>query len=111
MKMRPFLTVLVVLTFCNLPLAVAAGDAKEGQTAYTKSCVSCHAADGAPKEAIAKMMKVEMRRLGSKEVQAKTDADLRKDILEGVGKMKPVKGLNDKQVVDLIVFVRTLSAK
>ncbi|HEX9597443.1 MAG TPA: cytochrome c [Anaerolineales bacterium] len=86
-------------------------DAKAGQAAYTKSCVSCHAADGSPKEAIAKMMKVEMRHLGAKEVQAKTDSELRKDTLEGVGKMKAVKNLTDRQVVDLIAFVRTLAAK
>ena len=87
------------------------GDAKAGQTAYTKSCGACHAADGAPKEAIAKMLKVEMKNLVSKEVQAKSDAALRKEILEGTGKMKGVKGLNDKQVGDLIAFLRSLAKK
>ena len=94
----------------NAALAQQA-DARAGQAVYTKSCVSCHAADGAPKEAIAKMLQVEMRHLGSKEVQAKTDVELRKDSVEGIGKMKAVKGLDDKQVADLIAFLRTLKAE
>ena len=86
-------------------------DAKAGQATYTKACGSCHGPDGAPKEAIAKMMKVEMRHLGSKEVQAKADPELRKEIVEGVGKMKAVKGLSDTQVGDVLAFVRTLGKK
>ena len=109
--MRPYLSILLLLPFCILPLKAAPGDAKEGQAAYTKSCGSCHAADGTPKEAIAKMMKVEMRHLGDPEVQAKSDAELRKDILEGIGKMKAVKGLNDDQAANVIAFMRTLAKK
>jgi mono/diheme cytochrome c family protein len=82
-----------------------------GKAAYTKACGSCHGLDGAPKEAIAKMMKVEMRHLGSKEVQAKNDAGLRKDIVEGTGKMRPVKGLSDTQVNDVVAFLRSLATK
>ena len=84
-------------------------DVKAGEASYTKACGSCHAADGAPKEAVAKMMKVEMRHLGSKEVQAKTDDELHKDTVEGIGKMKAVKGLTDDQAANIIAFVRTLA--
>ena len=107
--MRLFTTIILFLAFCNLPLKAAPGDATAGKAVYTKSCGTCHAADGAPKEAIAKMMKVEMRHLGDAEVQAKSDAELSKDTLEGTGKMKAVKGLNDGQTADLIAFVRTLA--
>jgi mono/diheme cytochrome c family protein len=54
------------------------------------------------------MMKVEMRALGSKEVQAQSDADLKKIITGGKGKMKPVSTLSPKQVDDVVAFIRTL---
>ena len=46
-----------------------------------------------------------MNALGSKEVQAKKDADLKKDIVEGNGKMKPVK-LTDEETANVIAFLR-----
>ena len=63
--MRTFLTIILFLTCFILPLRAAPGDAKAGQATYTKSCGSCHAADGSPKEAIAKMLKVEMKNLAA----------------------------------------------
>ena len=59
---------------------VFAADAKAGQAVYDKSCKSCHGADGTPNAAIAKMMKVEMKDLKSAEVQAMSDADIKKVI-------------------------------
>ena len=46
--------------------------------------------------------------LGSKEIQAQTDADLKKTIIAGKGKMKPVAALTEQQVGDVVAFVRTL---
>ena len=86
-------------------------DLKAGKASYDKSCATCHSADGAPKEAIAKMMKVEIPHLGSAEVQAKSDADLHKAVMEGVGKMKPVKSLDHKDVANVIAYVRTFAKK
>ena len=87
------------------------GDGKDGKAVYTKRCATCHGPEGEGKESIAKMMKVEMHPLGSKEVQAKSDADLHKIITEGTGKMKPVKDLSAQEVKDLIAYVRTLAKK
>lgn len=107
--MRKFLILGLILTVALLTqVAIAGGNAEAGKAVYDKKCASCHGPDGTPKAAIAKMMKVEMRHLGSKEVQAKDDAQLRKDSVEGVGKMRPVKGLSDEDVTNLIAFVRTL---
>lgn len=91
-------------------LVLGAGDTAKGKTLYAGKCASCHGPDGVGKEAIAKMMKTTMRPLGSKEVQAKSDAELRKDIAEGVGKMKPVK-LSESELADLIAYVRSLAKK
>jgi mono/diheme cytochrome c family protein len=87
---------------------MVAGDAAAGAAVYAKKCATCHGAKGEGKASIAKMLKVELRALGSKEVQAKSDDELRRDIAEGIGKMKPVKGLSDKDLSDLVAFMRTL---
>ena len=57
---------------------------------------------------MAKVLKVDIKHLGSADVQGKTDDDLKKAILEGFGKMKPVKRLTDDDVDNIIAFVRTI---
>jgi len=84
----------------------AFADAAAGKTVYAANCEKCHGADGAGKAAIASMFKVTMKPLGAA-VKGKTDADVAKDITQGVGKMKPVK-ISDAQVKDVIAYVRTL---
>jgi mono/diheme cytochrome c family protein len=98
----------VLLLAAAIPLLSAGkGDATAGKELYTKKCATCHGPAGEGKESIAKMFKVEMHQLGSKEVQARSDADLRKIITEGTGKMKPVTGLSDTEIANLIAYVRT----
>jgi cytochrome c1 len=46
--------------------------------------------------------------LASKEVQARTDEELKQVILKGQGKMKPVAGVTEKQAADVVAFLRTL---
>lgn len=86
----------------------AQGDAKAGKAIYDKSCATCHSADGTPKEAIAKMLKAEMKHLGTAEIQAKSDGELLKAVTEGAGKMKAVKGVAGKDAANVVAFVRTL---
>ena len=88
-------------------LAFAAGDATAGKAVYDKSCKSCHGADGTPNAAIAKSMKVEMKHLGSPEVQGSSDDVLKKAITDGQGKMKPVKNASAK-ADDVVAYMRTL---
>ncbi len=95
---------IVFVAACGLAVA----GAPEGKTVFESKCQPCHGPAGEGKPAIAKMFKVEMHPLGSKEVQAKSDAELKKIITTGNGKMKAVSGLSDKQVGDVIAFVRTL---
>jgi len=52
------------------------------------------------------MLKAEIPLLGSGDVQAKSDDEIRKAITEGYEKMKPIKGLSDKDVRNVIAFVR-----
>lgn len=97
-----------LLLVSSSTLLANGGNATAGKRVYTKKCATCHGKQGEGKAAIAKMMKVELRPLGSKEVQAKDDAALRKTIVEGVGKMKPVKGLSDADLNNVLAYVRTL---
>lgn len=111
--MRRWLTHwLVLLGLVTTPLLHAGkGDAKAGKAVYDKQCATCHGESGEGKAAIAKALKVELRHLGSKEVQAKSDAELRDNITKGTGKKKPVKGLSEKQLDDVIAYLRTLAKK
>lgn len=99
---------ITLLATMFLAASLAYAGAPEGKPVYVAKCQGCHGANGEGKAAIAKMFSVTMHPLGSKEIQAKTDADFKKVITEGHGKMKPVGGLEDKQVADVIAFVRTL---
>jgi mono/diheme cytochrome c family protein len=91
--------------------AAAAAVAKDGEAIYMAKCNNCHGPDGAGKPAIAKMMNVTMKPLGSAEVQAKSDADFKAVITAGTGKMKPVAGIAAGDLDNLIAYVRTLKKK
>jgi len=104
--MRTILITLTAITICAT--VASAADAKAGQEVFAKSCKSCHGADGTPNPAMVKMMKVDMKNLGSAEVQALSDADIAKIITEGKGKMKPVKSVAGPGVDNVVAYVRTL---
>ena len=106
MKAAGFAVAMAFLFGVHLALAQS-GDAKAGKAVFDKQCATCHGPDGTPKDAVAKMLKVEMRHLGSKEAQARSDADIHKAIVEGYQKMKPLK-LAEKDVANVIAHTRTL---
>jgi mono/diheme cytochrome c family protein len=109
MRGLPILIALFAILLFTTPMIAA--DAGAGKDLYAKKCASCHNDNGEGKDTIAKMFKVEMKPLGSKEIQSKSDADLKKVILEGSGKMKPVKDVDAKAADDIIAYVRTLAKK
>jgi mono/diheme cytochrome c family protein len=86
----------------------AAASAKDGEAIFAAKCKNCHGADGSGNPAIAKMMNVTMKPLGSADVQAKSDADLKAVVTAGSGKMKPVTGILAGDVDNVIAYVRTL---
>jgi mono/diheme cytochrome c family protein len=99
-------TLLVLGLAVGAASAVQAADATAGQAAFDKSCKSCHGPDGAGNPAIAKMFKVDMRDLKSADVQAMSDADLKKVITDGKGKMKPVASAS-ASAADIVAYMRT----
>jgi len=99
-----FATVIIIAT------SAAGGYAAGGTAAktYEKACKSCHGADGTANPAIAKMMKVEMRDLQSPEVHALSAADIKKVIVQGKGKMKPVTSVAGAAADDVAAYVKTM---
>jgi mono/diheme cytochrome c family protein len=93
------------LPVCAVFLAFGAiqafGAAADGKAVYDAKCKGCHKADGSG------MAAMKMKPLGSAEVQAKSDADLKKVITTGVGKMK-AQSVTDAQATDLVAYIRTL---
>ncbi len=109
MSPRVAVPALVLLALVVLSSTLAfAGDVDAGKAAYLKRCKTCHGTEGQGNPGMAKVLKVEIKHLGSEHVQAKSDDDLKKAILEGFGKMKPVKRLTDDDVDNIIAFVRTI---
>jgi mono/diheme cytochrome c family protein len=104
MKLR----ILLAAVLLGAPLS--SGWGADGKALYEKSCKTCHGASGEGNAKIAAMLKVEIRHLGSPEVQAKSDAELKKAIVAGVGKMKPVK-MSGSDADSVVAFVRTLKQK
>jgi mono/diheme cytochrome c family protein len=86
----------------------AAGDAAAGKAVFEKACKNCHGATGEGNPTIAKMMKVEMKPLGSAQVQSLRDDDLKKVVTDGKGKMQPIRTVTGKSVDDVVSYVRTL---
>jgi mono/diheme cytochrome c family protein len=98
----------IALLFLAASAASWAADAKAGKAAYDRACKSCHGLDGAPVAAVGKMMKVEMRDLRSPEVQAASDADLKKIVTDGKGKMTAVKSVTGAAIDDVVAHTRSL---
>jgi mono/diheme cytochrome c family protein len=110
--MRSIVAMLLVSTMLYVtPLFAGEGDAAAGKDLFGKKCASCHGASGEGKDSVAKALKVEIHHLGSKEVQTKSDADLKKVIVEGTGKMKGLKDIDAKGADDVLAYMRTFAKK
>lgn len=74
---------------------------------FKTNCAPCHGADGKGKTPVGKSLHV--KDLAADEVQAQSDADLCKIILEGKGKMPAYNGkLSDDEIRALVTFIRSL---
>jgi mono/diheme cytochrome c family protein len=108
---KRILLIIVIPAVLLLAMPSFAADAAAGKDAYLKKCATCHGQAGEGKDAMAKMLKITLIHLGSKEAQARSDAELRKIPLEGKGKMKPVKDMTPQMAEDIVAFLRTLATK
>jgi cytochrome c553 len=104
---KHFLIALPLMLLFAAPSTLLAADAAKGKELYMKRCKVCHAEDGAGTPAMQKKYP-KMLPLGGAEVQKKTDAGLKKEILEASNHKAIAKALTPEDVDNLTAFVRTL---
>ena len=83
-------------------------DVDAGKVLYDKNCKKCHGAQG---EGVARMyalVDAKVVHLGSRQAQSKSDAEIAKEITEGVGKMEAVEDVTPSQAKQITAFMRTL---
>jgi mono/diheme cytochrome c family protein len=101
-KMTRSLVVLAVI----VPFACAMSFAQSGEAIYRAHCQTCHGPTGTPNPALAKMLGV---KAGSDpSVKNLTVDDMIAAVKDGKNKMKPIKGLSDAQIKDVVMYFRTL---
>src|SRR5215831_4286693 len=76
-------TLIAIGAAALLTTSAWAADAAAGKTLFATKCKTCHGADGTPPPAMAKSMGV--KPMNDPSVQGASDADLKNDILKGVG--------------------------
>lgn len=91
--------------------AVAGGMcfAQTGEAVYKAHCQSCHGATGTPNPGIAKLLGV--KPANDPAVKKLTPAEMEAVVKNGKGKMKPVAGLSDAQVKEVVAYFRELGKK
>jgi mono/diheme cytochrome c family protein len=105
---RVLLVPATLLGMTLLAPSMWAADAAAGKAVFDKKCRVCHGPEGEGNPGMAKALKIEFKALGSADVQKMSDADLKKVITGGMGKMKPVSGLSDADVDNVVAHLRTL---
>jgi cytochrome c6 len=92
----------LALLFCTSSFAADAG-----ADTFKSKCAMCHGADGKGDTAMGK--KMNLRDMGSADVQKQSDDELNGIITKGKNKM-PVYGekLSKDQISDLVKYIRTL---
>ena len=96
---------LMVLT-ATVSLAGALAFADSGEATYKAKCSTCHGSAGTPSPGIAKMMGI--KPTSDPSIKALSVADDISAVKNGKGKMKPVAGLTDAQVKDVVTYFRSL---
>jgi cytochrome c6 len=94
-----------LLTLATL-MSSAAATAQSGEALYRSKCQSCHGANGIPNPSLAKLLGV--KPVSDPDIQKLTADQMAAAVKNGKGKMKPVAGLTDAQVKDVVAFYRGL---
>ena len=84
------------------------GDVAAGKALYTVNCKKCHGEQGEGNPRMYRLVKATVVHLGSKQAQDKSDAEIRKSMTDGFGKMEAIKELTAAQVESILAFTRTL---
>ncbi len=109
MKILASKSILVALALM-LGLSFAAQAQSGAEATYKAKCAMCHGAEGKGDSPMGK--KLNVRDLGSPEVQKQSDAELTTIVTKGKGKMMPFEGkLTADQIGQLVAYIRELGKK
>lgn len=102
---KAFFIVFFVAVFCR-SLALAAGNSEEGKKIYYAMCISCHGVGGVSKErGVPDFSKgLEKSDEAIKEI-------IRKGVYGGANPMPSFGKLSDKQLDDVVAYIRALKRK
>lgn len=81
--------------------------AQSGEAVYKAHCQSCHGTTGVPNPGIAKILGVKP----ASGYKNDSEAEMMNAVKNGKGKMKPVAGLSDSQVKEVVAYFRELGKK
>jgi mono/diheme cytochrome c family protein len=88
-------------------LAGAMGFAQSsGEATYKAKCAMCHGPAGVPSAGMAKAMGI--KPVSDPAIKKLTAAEMFTSVKNGKGKMKPIAGLSDAQIKDVVTFYRGL---
>ncbi|MFZ0746610.1 MAG: cytochrome c [Terracidiphilus sp.] len=77
-----------------------------GEATYKAKCQMCHGATGTPSPGMAKMMGI--KAASDPDIKKLSEADMAAAVKNGKGKMKPIAGLTDSQVKEVVTYFRSL---
>ena len=77
-----------------------------GEATYKAKCHMCHGTTGTPSAGMAKAMGIKAST--DPAIKALTAAQMADAVKAGKGKMKPIAGLTDAQIKDVVTFYRGL---
>ena len=103
---KSFTFILAVLMLASV--SAWAADAAAGKTVYASKCQTCHAPDGTGNPGLGKALGVTWQPLGGPDVQKMSDDDIKKVVMMGKGKMKPVSSVTGADLDNVVAYIRTL---
>ena len=103
--MKKMVRSLLMLTVA-VSLAGTLAFADSGEATYKTKCATCHGSAGTPNPGIAKALGV--KPVSDPSIKALTAAEITTVVKNGKGKMKPVAGLTDAQVKDVVTYFKSL---
>lgn len=96
-----------VLGLASTLLAVTPAFAQSpGEATYKAKCQSCHGADGIPNPGLAKMLGI--KPVSDPDIQKLTPEQMEATVKDGKGKMRPIAGLTDAEIKDVVTYYRSL---
>ncbi len=96
----------LLLLTAAVSLAGTLAFADSGEATYKAKCSTCHGPAGTPSAGMAKMMGI--KAVSDPYMKGLSVADMTAAVKNGKGKMKPIAGLTDAQVKDVVTYFRSL---